>query len=335
MVIRPSRRRTRSLAALAGLVLAASACGGGAEGGGKSEETITLDFAASAGSSSMGLMASVIKGEGLDAKHGLNLQVREFSPDQAEQALMTGQVDAGFFGIVSLAKVRAEGRDLVFLAPLQTNHGAVIVPKDSPAKSLRDLKGHKVATLDPVSGLYTTMQVLAGELGMSWEHDFHILSGPPPALVAFIEKGQVDAIVHFEPNTSKLLASGKYRDVMDLSKAWEERTGEPLFMLGLAAKGSWVEDNPEAARRLTATIQEATKLMSTDEELVGKYLGKFDLDPKVVDIAKTRMSEIYISETPEQSADNARLILERAKELGIITKVPDPIFVKPGQTGGA
>lgn len=337
MTIRPFRgrahrgellRRRMPVAVVTAGVLVLGACGGGAESA-QNGGTISIDFAASSGASSTGLLASVIKDEGLDAKHGLNLRIREFSPDQSEQALLTGQVDAGFFGVVSLAKIRSEGRDLVFLAPLQTNHGAVIVQKDSPYRSLQSLKGREIATLEPVSGLYTTMQVLASELGLSWERDFKLVSAPPPGLIAFIEKGEVDAIVHFEPNTSKLLATDKYRDVMDLSKAWEERTGEPLFMLGLAASGAWVEDNPEAARRLTATIRETTRLLSRDEELIARHLRQFDLEPEVVDVAKKRMSEIYISESTESSADNARMILERAKELGIIEEVPDPIFVKP------
>ncbi|MGH3343190.1 MAG: ABC transporter substrate-binding protein [Carbonactinosporaceae bacterium] len=329
MVTGVPRRPQRALAGTACALLLLAACGGGEQTAESANGKIPVTFAASAGASSTGLVASVIKGEGLDAKHGLNMKVSEFAPDQAEQALLTGQVDTGFFGIISLAKVRSEGHDLTFMAPLQTNHGDVIVPAESQVKHLEQLRGQKIATLNPVSGLYTTMQVLAAEIGLSWEEDFNVISAPPPALVAFIEKNEVDGIVHFEPTTSQLLASGKYRSVMNLSEAWQQRTGRPLLMLGLAAEQSWIDENPEAARRLTATLRDATRLLSTDQELMANYLERFGLEPEVVDTAKQRMAKIYITESAAKSAADARLILKRARELGIISEVPEPIFVSP------
>jgi ABC-type nitrate/sulfonate/bicarbonate transport system substrate-binding protein len=293
------------------------------------EETIPVTFAASAPPSSIGLIAAVIAGEGIDAEHGLEMQFSEFAPDDAEIALLTGQVETGFFPIVAWAHVRAEGEEIVFLGPIQENHGAVIVQEDSEFQSLEDLQGHTIATLSPVSGLYTTMQVLAAELGMSWEGDFDVVSGPPPALISFIETAEVDAIIHFEPNTSTLLATGDFRVVMTLGEQWEELTGAPLFMLGLGAQRAWVEENPETARRVSAMMQDVLQRLHDDPELVGRYLETFDLDEAVVEVAKERMSRIYIPQDPAEIEDNVQLILERALELGIIDEIPEPIFEQP------
>jgi ABC-type nitrate/sulfonate/bicarbonate transport system substrate-binding protein len=344
------RRKIRTGAALVAFLLLPAACGGGgttaggeqtaaqeeagttspgATEAGTGAETATVRFAASAPPSSIALMADIIEGEGLDEKHGLDLEFSEFAPDAAEQALLTGQVDAGFFAIVSLAKVRAEGQDIAFLAPIQTNHGAVIVSADSDYQSLEDLQGQKVATLSPVSGLYTSMQVLAAEVGLDWAEDFEVISGPPPGLVAFLEGGDVEAIVHFEPTVSSLLAGDKYRVVMTPAETWQETTGSPLLMLGLAASQQWIDDNPDVARRLAEMMQETTQLMSSDTELLGEYLANFDLSPEVVEIAKERMAQIYIPDDPSEVEETARLILDRSKELGIIDEVPDPVFVTP------
>ena len=245
-----------------------------------------MRFAASAPPSSIGLMADVIEGEGLDEQHGLDLEFSEFTPDAAEQALLTGQVDTGFFALISWAKVTSEGRDVVLLGPIQQNHGAVIVAADSPYQSLEDLQGQRIATLNPVSGLYTSMQVLAAELGLDWTEDFEVISGPPPGLVSFLETGEVEAIVHFEPTVSTLLAGDRYRAVMTPSEAWREATGSPLFMLGLATSGSYAQDNPCATQRLTEMMAATMDLMSADPELLAQYLGDFDLSPEVVEIAK-------------------------------------------------
>jgi NitT/TauT family transport system substrate-binding protein len=296
------------------------------DGGTEAGEVIPVSFGASAGTSAIGLLANVIKGEGIDAEHGLDMQISEFAPDQAEQAILTGQVDTGFFALVSWAKVQNEGEDIALLAPLMENHGAVLVPNDSPAQTLEDLKGSRIATLSPVSGLYTSMQVLAAELGLSWENDFEVISGPPPGLVAFLENGDVDAIVHFEPTVSQLLATGNYRVVMTPSEAWREQTGEPLFMLGVAAQQSWVDDNPEAAQRVIDTIRDATSRLSEDPDLIEEYQEELKLSDDEIAIAKERMSGIYIPEPAEELDEDVRMILDRSVELGVIEDYPDRVF---------
>lgn len=355
MSARTRRHRLQRLPVLVVAILAMllAACGGGSDGGSNTEgsagggqgteasgdaggddeptssdEVIPVTFGASAGTSAIGLLANVIKGEGIDTEHGLDMQISEFAPDQAEQAILTGQVDTGFFALVSWAKVQNEGEDVALLAPLMENHGAVLVPKDSPAQSLEDLKGKRIATLSPVSGLYTSMQVLAAELGLSWEEDFEVISGPPPGLVAFLENGEVDAIVHFEPTVSQLLATDKYRAVMTPSEAWQEQTGEPLFMLGVAAQQSWVDENPEAAQRVVDTIRDATTRLSENPDLIEKYQEELQLSDDEIAIAKERMSGIYIPEPAEELQEDVRMILDRSVELGVIEGYPDQVFAE-------
>lgn len=292
------------------------------------DEVIPVSFGASAGTSAIGLLANVIKGEGIDTEHGLDMQMSEFAPDQAEQAILTGQVDTGFFALVSWAKVQNEGEDIALLAPLLQNHGAVLVANDSDVQSFEDLQGRRIATLSPVSGLYTSMQVLAAELGLSWEDDFEVISGPPPGLVAFLENGDVDAIVHFEPTVSQLLATGDYRVVMTPSETWREETGEPLFMLGVAAQQSWVDENPEAARRVVETINDATTRLSEDPSLIEKYQEALQLSDEEIEIAKERMSGIYIPEPAEELSEDVQMILDRSVELGVIDDYPTPVFAE-------
>lgn len=293
-------------------------------------EVLEVSFGASGMPSSIGLLAAIIRDENLDERHGLNMTFREFAPDQAEQAILTGQVETGFFAPVALANVREEGQDVVFLRALQANHGAVIVRDDSDYESLEDLRGQTIATLSPVSGLYTSMQVLAAEIGLDWENDFNLVSGPPPGLIGFIETGEVEAIVHFEPNVSSLLASGNYRAVMTPTEAWEEETGVPLFMLGLTAREAWVRDNPEAASRLVALFDELLELIDSDPDIIRNYQEDLGLDDDAMDIAVERMAEIYITEHVSEIEDNVQHILERSLELGVIDEMPDTVFMQPG-----
>ncbi|HUG86972.1 MAG TPA: ABC transporter substrate-binding protein [Euzebya sp.] len=293
-------------------------------------DPVTVRFASSAPPSSIALLSDVIVGEGLDTANGIILEPVEFTPDAAEQAILTGQAEAGFFALVSWAKVRAEGQDIVMLGPIQTNHGAVLVRADSEYESLEDLQGQRIATLSPVSGLYTSMQVLAAQLGLSWTDDFEVISGPPPGLVAFLEGGDVEAIVHFEPTVSQLLSSGDYRAVMTPAEAWEEATGEPLLMLGVAAPREWVDANPEAAAGLDQAIRDALTLLAGEPEVIRQYLSEFDLDEATLDVAAERMAEIYIPESGAEIEAIAETILNESVALGIIDEAPTPVFEPPG-----
>lgn len=293
---------------------------------GDAGEVQEVSFAASSMPSSIGLVAAIIREEELDTAHGLDLEFREFAPDAAEQALLTGQVDTGFFPVVSLGEVRAQGQDVIFLRPLQANHGEVIVRDEDPYESLEDLQGETIGTLAPVSGLYTSMQVLSAELGLDWEEDFEVISGPPPGLVSFIETGEVEAIVHFEPNVSRLLGTGDFRSVMVPTEEWEELTGHPLFMLGLATREEWAEANPEAAQSLVSVFDDLFALIDEDPDLLRQFQDELDLDDEAMDIATERMPGIYIREGPEEVEENVRVILERSVELGILEEVPDDVF---------
>lgn len=298
---------------------------------GAADEVLEVSFGASGMPSSIGLLSAIIQDEGLDEQHGLDMSFSEFAPDQAEQAILTGQVDTGFFALVAQANVQAEGQDVVFLRPLQANHGAMLVRDDSDYESLEDLQGQTVATLSPVSGIYTSMQVLAAEIGLDWEQDFDVISGPPPALVGFIESGEVEGIVHFEPTVSSLLSTGNYRAIMTPTETWEESTGAPLFMLGVAARQAWIDEHPEAASRLVDVFDELLEMIDSDPEIIRNYQAELDLDDEAMDIAVERMADIYIPETAEDVEENVDHILDRSLELGVIPEIPDTVFVDPGE----
>ena len=56
--------------------------------------------------------------------------------------------------------------------------------------------------------------MLAARGGLDFERDFQPVTGPPPALVTFLQRKQVDALAIHEPIVTKLLAEGTFRVVM-------------------------------------------------------------------------------------------------------------------------
>lgn len=296
------------------------------------EEATVVRYGTSSPPGAMGLLTTIIADEGFDLNNGVRLEVSEFAPDQAESALLTGQVDTGFFALLSAVNSRAEGQDLVFLRGLQANHGGLLVKADSPYQSLEDLAGEKVATLNPVSGIYTSMQVLAAELGLDWEADFELVSAPPPGLVALIETDEVEAILHFEPTVSRLTSSGEYRAIMIPNDVWREQTGGPLFMLGLGARQTWVDENPETAAAVEQTFTDVLEFIAADPQVIANYGEYLGIEGEVLDQYIERMSGMFVLESNDEIRENVETILERAAELGTIPDPPafDELFAETG-----
>ena len=333
--IRSGRRRHFPIiivgAAILGLT-ALSACGGtsgttSSPPAGGSSAPLPVTFATSSNPSSIGLLAAVIKAQHLDTKNGVTLDEKTYSPDQAETALLTGQVNTGFFGYVSWAATPAKQSKISLLTPIQAEHGSLLVKADSPYKTLGDLKGRKIASLGPVSANYTDFELLAAKLGFNWKNDFQVISAPPPALVSFLEGGQVDASIVYEPTASRLLAGGKYRSVADGNQAWMQQTGQPLYQLALAANSDWKAGHTKEVKGLTAAVNEAVTILSKDTSVYSQFAGILELQGSALQEAQTRMPKIYTPATAGMAETAVEDQLQLAAKLGIIPSAPKTVFV--------
>jgi NitT/TauT family transport system substrate-binding protein len=278
----------------------------------------------------MGLVTTVIKRHGLDLKHGVDLDLKPFDPADAEKAVVIGSVEVGFFVPISWAKVNLEDQSVAFLLPLYTNHGSLLVRSDSPYQSVEDLRGKKIATLGQISGLYTSMQVLCRELGLDWEKDFSLVSGPAPAVVAALERGDVEAAVPFEPNSSLLLATGKYRELLNPNEAWRQITGSPMFLVGLAARQRWIDQNLDTARAVKATILDATRYIREHPDVFEEEREALGIQSEAhLALVKQRMADIYLPEQDAALVRSIEEIVDRSVDLGIVpTKPHKDLFVR-------
>src|SRR3546814_10760342 len=88
---------------------------------------------------------STIQRHGLDERHGFTLDILELASNQATTvALQAGEVDMIASDWLWVSRQRAEGRPYTFV-PFSSAVGSLMVPADSPIRSLADLKGKKIA----------------------------------------------------------------------------------------------------------------------------------------------------------------------------------------------
>lgn len=286
-----------------------------------------LSFASTTGA--VGLVTQVIARNSLARRHNLALDVKILTPSAAEHTTLLGQTNTGIFATLSAAAVNMEGQDIVCFGPALFMHSSLLVWKDSPYRTLEDLKGKRISLLNKVSGAYRGMQLVASWHQLDLEKDFQLVTAPPPAIITFLERKQVDAIVIHEPLVSKLLTSGDFRIVLEMNDEWKQRTKKDWLFLSLAAHDAWLKGNSDTARRLLDAVLEATHQIRSNPDLIAaeaKFLG---LQTKAqIDLAVQRMPKIFPTEWNAATVEDAMEAVKHAVEMGQIKAVPKTNFVR-------
>ncbi len=296
-------------------------------GVGSAQEKVV--FASPGAGSAVGLLSEVIRKTRLDQRHGVDLEIKYFDPAATEQAVLLRRADAGIFPVVSAARVNLAGERIRLFAPALINHNSVVVQKGTLATRLADLRGKRIGTLDRISMTYTSMATIAKTQGLDLEQDFKLTLSPPPVLMALFGRGELDALVIFEPLVTRLVSEG-HGEIMRLDEVWRKETGQPMVALAIGAHEDWLKSHPEAARRVFRTVMEAMATVQRNPKAVieehREFLGaKTDQQlARLID----RMPQLYPARWDRQLIENMTTLLKKNVDLGFLKGMPkDEIFV--------
>ena len=131
------------------------------------------------------------------------------------EALNVGAIDFGIAGETPPIFAQAAGAPLVYLAydPPAAQGEAILVPKDSPLKSVADLRGKKVA-LNKGSNVHYLLVKALEKAGLKYTDIQPVFLAPADALAAFT-RGAVDAWVIWDPCEAAAEASTGARILTD------------------------------------------------------------------------------------------------------------------------
>ena len=286
-------RRTVSVwvVMLAGLLLQA-----GATSVAWSQTRIEVSVAAAGAT---GLLVRLVKDLRLDRKNGIELGIVPLTVADAERAVVQGRVPVGIFNPISAARAAAEGYPLKLFAPMLVNHNYLVVRADSPYRRVEDLQGKPVGSLSKISGTYNTLTAILLLKGLGDpERYLQLRFGEAVPLIALLERGDVEAIAVFEAHVSRLLASGRYRTVMDFNEEFRRLTAADNLFIALAAHPEWVLRNPELARRIRQTLADGVAAFRSNPAGYLERYGReiFGLDsPAEIQLAARRLPPLYTS----------------------------------------
>jgi NitT/TauT family transport system substrate-binding protein len=214
------------------------------------------------------------------APAGYKIEVIPFeSPTDGKNAVITGTVDFGTFGIAAATLGAAAGEPLVLIAS-QCNRGMAIVSSvKSDIKTVKDLKGKKVAIWPGSTQEVVILERLKAE-GMSIK-DIQPIRLPFSDMAPALARGDVDAYVGAEPGPGISLANGVGRIV---EYPYSTAIGSLNMVWGV--KQDTIDKNPELVRMMMDIHRKATEYaMANESAKVEMAVQKLGQSRKSIELA--------------------------------------------------
>src|SRR3954468_9386131 len=202
------------------------------------------------------------------------------SPTDGKNAVITGTVDFGTFGIAAATLGAAAGEPLVIFAS-QCNRGMAIVASTKAAdiKTVKDLKGKKIAIWPGSTQEVVILERLKAE-GMTIK-DVQSIRLPFSDMAPALARGDVDAYVGAEPGPGISLANGVGRIV-------EYPYSTPIGSLNMVwgAHADTIAKNPALVKMMMEMHVKATEYaMKNREAMVEMAMQKLGQQKKSIEMA--------------------------------------------------
>jgi len=214
------------------------------------------------------------------APAGYKVEVVPFeSPTDGKNAVLTGTVDTCIHGIAAFLLGAAAGEPVVIVAAATNRGMGIVVDAKSDIKSIKDLKGKRVAIFPGSTQEVVILERLKAEgMSISDIQPIRLSFSDMPAALA---RGDVDAYVGAEPGPGISLANGTGRLL-------EYPYSTPIGSLNmiLSASEKMMKENPERLRMIVDMHKKATEYaMAHPDEMVQVAMQKLGQQRKSIEMA--------------------------------------------------
>ena len=263
------------------------------------------------------------------APQGVGVKWVEFpAGPQLLEGLNVGSIDVGFVGEAPPIFAQAAGARFVYVGndPASPTTEAVVVPKDSPLKSVADLKGKRIA-LNKGSNVHYLLVKLLEKNKLKYS-DVTPVFLPPADARAAVEKGAVDAWVIWDPF---LAAAERQIDAHQLA----DGTGLVNSYSFYLAQTDYAQANPHVIHELFANTQDAAKFVQADVPRAAALVAPLQgLDVAVVETSLKRYRYGVVPLTPAVVAEQQK-VADTFYDLKLIPKAVRIADALPANAAGA
>ena len=199
--------------------------------------------------------------EGMFTKHGLEVQkVTAGGGAQGVAAVIGGHADFSLQDPMTAVLANLRGASLINVGMVVSGVPVwMVVPENSPIKSISDLKEQTISVALPPSTSTYLLQKLLKDKGLSNVKLNTVAIGTE---ISPVTAGRAEAAVLYQPQVEQALASG-YRIVYDFAKQYD---GVYAFSTIDTLK-STIQTRPQMVQSFISAIADAEKLMRTSPEV--------------------------------------------------------------------
>ena len=270
---------------------------------------------------------TILKGTGALEKRlaplGIDVKWTEFTAGpQLLEGLNVGSIDFGTTGEAPPIFAQAAGADLVYVAnePAAPGGEAIVVPKNSPLKSVADLKGKKIV-LNKGSNVHYLLVKVLEKAGIAYR-DVETIFLPPAEARAAFERGSVDAWVIWDPYLAAAEKQLGARIIVDGKGAVSNH------QFYLAAR-PYAQKHPEVLKLLIEELARTDDwVLQNVKQTTTIFSAQTGLPADVVEQSNGRFS-FHVQPISEQVIREQQSIADTFTELKLIPKkiqIKDVVF---------
>ena len=238
-----------------------------------------------------GAPVAVAKHNGFFEKHGLDVEFVNFagSTEQLLEAIATGKADVGHGMALRWLKPLEQGFDVKIVAGVHGGCMRLLTAKAGGITELAGLKGRTVAISDLASPAKHFFSILLAKHGIDPNKDVDWRVFPGDLLGVAVDKGEAQAIAHWDPVTYQFLKSGNLVEIAtNLSGEYANRV---CCVIGV--RGSLLREDKAAATALTRALFEAQDFTAHDPLAAAKVYQQYAPKSSVEDLAAQLGSQTH------------------------------------------
>jgi NitT/TauT family transport system substrate-binding protein len=270
----------------------------------------------------------------LDERYGFRLEPHYFTSTlDLANALKKGDIDVAIIPAEFVAKLREKGVNVTILAVDFYQNQAVVVRDGVNATGIEQLRGARVGVFKPTGTYAMFVAYMRSIYGIEPEEYFRLVNAPPPQLVQAFARGDVDAVVIWEPFVSKLVGELGGRILVSyrqLWSMWKGHAGRNGVMIVYAANAKWAWGHPGLVEKLLKARSAAAREWNSNETLAVSILEKnYGLKAGAARLCWERLKMEESEGLTEGMVKNILAVWELAREGGYISTSPD-VLAKGG-----
>jgi ABC-type nitrate/sulfonate/bicarbonate transport system substrate-binding protein len=208
----------------------------------------------------------------IERKHGIRVVFRNFAYGAPEnQAMAAGELQMASAGM-GPAIIAASRLPSTLVAITILEQTAILVPKDSPLKSVKELKGKKVAFPGEGSQQYPLLLKALADAGLK-EADITLFKTDGAQIPTLLQTKSVDAGITWDPHVSNALAAGHSKVLIKAEKIM------PIMQGHYIGNGEYVHNDflakrPEVVQELVSANVRAIDFILKDPKAAARMWAK-------------------------------------------------------------